>query len=408
MTVSCPLNIVSIKRILALGNLVKTKFQSPKQKCNFVANFWKNIRYFNLSKKNKIVCLKYLKVVTGLKSARLLAIFSKLRDGKTVSKKYIRSKIYRKYKPSDIKLLEQTDELHLRLNPRATKAILESEFKVYGKNEYERICNISPSHLQNLRKSSCYKSCWRKQTHARVIPIGQTLKPKPNGKPGYVRVDTVHQREIYFIHLVDEITQWEGMVAVANITDEQMEVAFRLILSMIPFVIYNFHSDRGSENINYRIARMLNKLRIKQSKCRSGQHNDNALVEGKNNAIIRKNFGYGFMPKQVLRQLNYYLLHYFVPYLNFHRPCLFATIVTQPSGKTHRKYITRPQTPFEKLWELSGLHHRKFIKKTVKPSELFAYSREFSHNEFATVVRSQEREVFDLISGILKLRKEKR
>jgi hypothetical protein len=408
MTVSCPLDIVSIKTILALGNLVKTKFESPKRRDEFVVIFWKNIRYFNLSKKDKIICLKYLKIVTGLKPSRLFKIFSLVKNGQRVAKKYIRKNIHRKYTTRDIKLLEKTDEVHLRLNPAATKVILQSEFQIYGKREYENISKISSSHIQNLRRHEVYQFKWIKHTHARVVPIGNTKKPEPNGKPGYIRVDTVHQQEIYYLHLVDEVTQWEGVVALAAITNEQMEQALTLIFQMVPFVIHNFHSDRGSENINYRIARMLNKLKITQSKCRSGQHNDNALVEGKNNSIIRKNFGYGFMPKQGLRQLNYYLLHYFVPYLNYHRPCLFATIITLANGKTYRKYITRPQTPFEKLWELSGHSHRKFFKKTSRPTELFAYSREFSHNEFATALRNKEREVFDLISGILKLRKEKR
>jgi len=35
------------------------------------------------------------------------------------------------------------------------------------------------------------------------------MKPQSYGKPGSIRVDTVHQREIYHINSVDEITQWE-------------------------------------------------------------------------------------------------------------------------------------------------------------------------------------------------------
>ena len=49
--------------------------------------------------------------------------------------------------------------------------------------------------------------------HVSPIPIGKRRKPQPNGTPGYLRIDTVHQGDqdgrkgIYHINAVDQVTQ---------------------------------------------------------------------------------------------------------------------------------------------------------------------------------------------------------
>jgi transposase InsO family protein len=60
------------------------------------------------------------------------------------------------------------------------------------------------------------------------------------------------------------------------------------MLRQFPFRILGFHSDNGSEFINHVVAELLNKLLIEQTKSRPRRCNDNALVECKNGAVIRK------------------------------------------------------------------------------------------------------------------------
>ena len=55
------------------------------------------------------------------------------------------------------------------------------------------------------------------------------------------------------------------------------------------------------EYINHRVAALLNKLHIGQfTKSRARQCNDNALVEGKNGAVIRHYLGYVRNPVKVI------------------------------------------------------------------------------------------------------------
>ena len=210
------------------------------------------------------------------------------------------------YTPADIRLLAKTDELHETLSGPATKKIFERAFEVFGNAAFERLASISVSHLYTLRKSTRYKK--RRQyftkTKSRSLPIGQRRKPTPEGKPGYLRIDSVHQGDldgkkgVYHINAVDEVTQYQAVVCVEKISEAYLLVALEELFAAFPFVIRCFHSDNGSEYINYRVAELLNKLLIEFTKSRSRRTKDNALVEGKNAATVRKHFGYAHIPQR--------------------------------------------------------------------------------------------------------------
>jgi len=95
--------------------------------------------------------------------------------------------------------------------------------------------NISVSHLYNLRESHIYHRCRRvyTKTNPVQVPIGERCKPRPNGQPGYLRIDSVHQGDmdkkkgVYHINAIDEVTQWEIIVTVPRIQEEFMLPALK-------------------------------------------------------------------------------------------------------------------------------------------------------------------------------------
>ncbi|MFT5392908.1 MAG: transposase InsO family protein [Gammaproteobacteria bacterium] len=100
-----------------------------------------------------------------------------------------------------------------------------------------------------------------------------------------------------------------------------------------------FHAHSGSEFINHRVARLLNKLLIELTKSRPRHSNDNALAESKNGTVIRKHFGYEHTPRRFAAKLN-----------DFHRPYFFPVTDTDPKGKQRRRYpYEAMMTPSEKL-----------------------------------------------------------
>lgn len=210
------------------------------------------------------------------------------------------------------------------------------------------------------------------KTKARNIPIGERRKPDPEGKPGYIRVDTVHQGDssvagkgLYTINLVCELTQFEIMVATEKISEAYMVPVLEAALSQFPFVIINFHADNGGEFINYRVADLLQRMLIKFTKSRARQTNDNALAESKNGSIIRKYLGHMYIPQRHAELVNSWYRDFLNPFVNFHRPCAFGkeVIVNERTNKRKRIYPHQDyRTPYEKLKSLSDA--RQYLKPT--------------------------------------------
>jgi len=212
---------------------------------------------------------------------------------------------------------------------------------------------------------------------------------------GSLRIDTCHQRDVYHIHAVDEITQWDIAVCVPAISEAYLKPALELLLEQFPFIIFNFHSDRGSEFINKVVAGILDKLLINQTKSRSRHCNDNALIESKNGSILRKNMGYFHINKGLVGEVNEFYLTLFNPYLNFHRPCGFVTEIRKDEKGRERKVYGQYTTPYEKLKEVVKQQNRNFLKQGITFADLdkIAYSQ--SDNEFAKIMREKQNELFN-------------
>ena len=368
---------------------------SIEEKYLFIDETVDRFKYLKLSKRDKKIVINYLKKITGYKKTQLSRLINQAIGGELKRKPYKRIHPKRIYVSSDIKLLEKTDEFHLRLSEGATKEILRREFEVFHHLDYQTISRVSHAHITNLRHSPIYNSHWVNGTKPRIVPIGITMPPENFGRPGSIRVDVVHQRDVYHINSVDEITQWEVVVCIPQISEVCMIPALLEMFKQYPFAIFNFHSDRGGENINYQVAYLLEKERIKQTKSRSRHCNDNALVETKNGSVIRKNMGWQHINQNLSDRVNKYYKNFFNPYLNFHRPCGFPTIEVDDKGRKKRIYHSY-LPPYEALKGITEGH--KFLKPNISFEKLDKIAYRYSDNEFAEIVRNEERKLFDLIA----------
>lgn len=366
------------------------------EKYQFIDQTVDRLKYFHLRKKEKRIVIAYLRKICGYKKAQLYRLVKRALNGWLKRKKYQRINPKRIYTSFDIKLLEKTDELHLRLSEKATLEILRREHELFHHQEYQTISRISHGHITNLRHALVYKNSWINHTKARQIPIGLTQPPENYGRPGSIKVDTVHQREIYHINSVDEITQWEIVVSVPQICEACMEPALFELINQYPFVIFNFHSDRGGETINYVVADLLHRLLIKQTKTRSRHPNDNALIETKNGSVVRKNMGFEHINQSFCNDINSYYKNYFNPYLNFHRPCGFPSIIPDKTKKGRKiKVYDVYQVPYERLKSIKGTE--KFLKPMISFEKLDKIAYQYSDNEFAEILRKEERTLFEKI-----------
>ena len=275
---------------------------------DFIGRTLVQFEYSALGKADKGALKAYLGKMTGLSRAQLTRLMAqhrstgRIRDrrGGGPSRPFVR-----RYTAADVRLLAEVDAaLGQRCGP-ATRAVLRRQFEVFDDGRFERLAGLSNGHLYNLRQSRTYrrKRTVFTKTRPRPVAIAQRRQPCPDGQPGFVRVDTVHQGDldgakgVYHINTVDEITQYEHIGTVQAISERFLVPVLEALIDAYPFEIVGFHADNGSEYINHQVAALLNKLHIGQfTKSRARQCNDNALVEGKNGAVIRHSVGSVALP----------------------------------------------------------------------------------------------------------------
>ena len=353
-------------------------------------------RYSQLGKGDRGVVRAYVIKLTGLSRAqvtRLIARWSRTRQVRPLPPQ--RPSFSRRYGSSDIALLAKVDAAHEDMSGPAIRRILQREYSVYGKAEFERLAGLSVSHLYNLRRSLAYRRrrVRVQPTRGKAVSIAERRKPDPQGKPGYLRVDTVHQGQQdgkagpYHINSVDTVTQWEVLGCCQAISENHLIPVLEQMLAQYPFRILGFHSDNGSEYINHRVAEMLNKLLAEFTKSRPCRSTDNAQVEGKNGAVVRKHMGYGLIGCEWAGEIHLFYTQYLNPYLNFHRPCGFATIEVNERGKSRRRYKADDyRTPYEKLTSLPKW--KKHLKPGITAAQLFQLANQHSDTEAATLMQA--------------------
>jgi len=361
--------------------------------------------YGQLPREGKGLVRRYLVKMTGrsrAQIARLIRVYQQ--DGRVQPRPYQRHRFPRRYTSPDIKLLAEVDEAHETLSGPATQKILQREFYDFGDARYERLARLSVAQLYRLRSSHAYRKQRIAYQPTRPTPaaIGERRRPDPQGRPGYLRVDTVHQGDLdgvkglYHLNTVDEVTQWQVVGATAQISEAWLLPVLEAMLEQFPFTIRGFHSDNGGEFINYKVARLLNKLLVEQTKSRPRHSNDNGLVESKNGWVIRKHIGYGHIASMHAEAFDQFYRQHFNPYLNFHRPCGVPEAKIAATGKTKRVYRWYA-TPWEILRQLPGL--AGFLRPELTLDQLEKWAREKSDTQAATDMQKAKRKLFAGLYG---------
>ncbi len=361
-------------------------------------------QYRKQGKRMRGLLKRYMEKTTGRSRTQMTLLVAQYMEHSEVqAASYRRHSFQSRFTRADIELLAQVDEAHETLSGPATKKILEREFREYGHAGYQRLAGISVAHLYNLRKRPRYRERRMNytKTHAVQVAIGERRKPRPDGKPGYLRVDTVHQGDldgvkgVYHINLVDEVTQWQMVACVAALTQSHLRPVLQDLLRRFPFLIRGFHSDNGSEFINEMVAGLLRDLLIEQTKSRARKSNDNGLVECKNGAVIRKHMGYGYIATAHAPDIHAFYQRHFNPYLNFHRPCGQPERIVDQRGK--EKFIYKHYaTPWETLRRLERAlpPGQSFLRPEVSIESLDRMAQALSDTEAARAMQEAKRKLF--------------
>jgi transposase InsO family protein len=396
------LSLEQIRAFLEASEEFRFEARTRKEKYDWVTQILVEHEYHRLPRAAKGVLRRYLGKMTSLSRAQVTRLVGRYRDSGIVQERgYRRNRFVRRYTAADIELLAGVDEAHETLSGPATQKILYREFHDYGDERYQRLSSISVPHIYNLRQSRGYrerKICYQKTKPVKV-GIGERRQPHPQGRPGYLRIDTVHQGDlegvkgVYHINAVDEVTQWEVVGSAAQISEAWLIPVLEGMLRQFPFGILGFHSDNGSEFINHTVAKLLDKLLAEQTKSRPQHSNDNGLVESKNGAVVRKHMGYEHIESRHAEAIEAFYEQDFNPYLNFHRPCGVPEVVANGKGKQRRIYRWYA-TPWEILRQTPDME--RYLRPGVTRAELERQANAMSDTEAARRMQAAKQK---LLSG---------
>ncbi|MCF6345502.1 MAG: transposase family protein [Thiomicrorhabdus sp.] len=362
-------------------------------------------RYLSLGKADKGVIVRYLIKVSGYSRSQITRLIKQYRTTGYIKHRHVASSGFKgKYNLADIRLLARMDERHDTPCGHAVKKLCERAYDTFNEKEFERLSNISVSHIYNLRKSKTYTRVLKhfEKTKPKASNIGIRRKPEPEGKPGFIRIDTVHQGDqnkqkgVYHINAVDEVTQFEVVCSVEKISEAYLLPVLNMILDFFPFKLMSFHSDNGSEYINRNVANLLKKLFIEFTKSRSRHSNDNALAESKNASVVRKTLGYQHMPQKYAGLVNDFNQDYLNPHINYHRPCFFPEVTTDKKGKQRKKYLYKNMmTPYDKLKSLPNA--QSYLKNGISFDVMDEKAYAITDNQSADQLQAARRLLFKTI-----------
>jgi len=366
------LTLAEMKEFVTTNRQVNWSVAERAEVYELMERVLKAQQYRRLSKGQKGIVRSFLSKVTAISRAQLTRLIQRWMETRRIDRKPMqRPSFPRRYTTADIATLAEVDAAHEDLSGPAVRHLCQRGWEVFGEERFQRLAEISASHIYNLRRSASYRKIRVsvQHTQARQVSIGERRQPDPKGRAGYLRVDTVHQGQhdgqpgVYHINAVDTVTQWQVVGCTETIGERHLIPVLEAMLHQFPFRILGFHCDNGSEFLNHTVVKLLNKLLVEEfTKSRAYRTTDNALVEGNNGAVVRKQIGYGPIASEHAQAMQKFYAAYFNPYLNFHRPCGYATVTINARGKRKRTYRPKDyRTPYEKLTSLPAW------EKSLKP-----------------------------------------
>ena len=193
----------------------------------FIESVLGNQHYSKLPRALRGLVRLFLMKITALSRAQVTRLIERWQDCRQVRRKPAqRPNFPRIYTPGDIVLLAGMDAAHEDLSGPAIRHLFVRAHQTYCQTGYGRLAGISVSHIYNLRRSDAYRKLrvHVQHTQANKVSIGERRLPDPQGRPGYLRVDTVHQGShdgrpgVYHINAADVVTQFEVVGCVEGIS----------------------------------------------------------------------------------------------------------------------------------------------------------------------------------------------
>lgn len=189
----------------------------------------------------------------------------------------------------------------------------------------------------------------------RSIPV-RTFADWLDPPPGFFEIDMVEHcggdqtggDYVHTLTLTDIASGWTECVAMR--VREQMLVieGFDQVAAVLPFPMLGVDSDNDSTFMSECVFDYCKRLGLVQTRSRAYRKNDQAWVEQKNGAVVRRLVGYGRLSGAVATKALAQLYASSRLYINFFQPSFKLKSKTRDGARTHKVYF-EPATPCDRL-----------------------------------------------------------
>jgi transposase InsO family protein len=183
--------------------------------------------------------------------------------------------------------------------------------------------------------------------------------PPDTSRPGSVESDTVaHCGDTTAGDYVNSLTftelfsGWTENRAVWNKSSHAILGQLKDLEAKVPFPMKDFHTDNGSEFLNWALHQHLTgrPVKLPWTRSRAYRKNDNAHCEQKNWTHVRQLFGHErFEHPQLVALMNDLYAEDWSQFTNHFRPTFKLLKRDKRGSKTVRVYEPIPQTPYQRL-----------------------------------------------------------
>jgi hypothetical protein len=176
--------------------------------------------------------------------------------------------------------------------------------------------------------------------------------------PGFFEADLVahnggnqHGQFIYTLTMTDIASGWTECAPLLRKTDDAVVAAIKKVQNRLPIPLLGIDTDNGSEFINHTLSDYCKAQSLVFTRSRVFKSNDQAHVEQKNGAVVRRLVGYKrFEGDQMHKCMNdlYKLTRL---YVNFFQPSCKLKSKVRDGGHVTKRY-DKAQTPCQRLIHL--------------------------------------------------------
>ena len=238
----------------------------------------------------------------------------------------------------------------------------------------KKLLKISPAQIDRLLSTSRVKHprkglCATRPGTILRREVPTRGGPPDTGRPGSVEADTVAHCDdstegdyVNSLTFTELYSGWTENRAVWNKSADAVLGELKALEKVVPYTMKDFHTDNGTEFLNWALHRHLTKREVKMpwTRSRAYRKNDNAHCEQKNWTHVRQLFGHDrFEHPELVGMMNGLYAVEWSQFTNHFKPTFKLLKREKKAGRAKRVYEATPKTPYERLVESADIPEAK-------------------------------------------------